>query len=134
MIVVDTNILVYLMVEGEKTTMAQRTFRRDSNWIVPSICRHEFLNVLATLVRHGGIEMDKAIEIWRESTQLFTVRQRDVDMLNALRLATQHKVSAYDAQYVTLASEMRVPYVTEDQRILKTFSDVAVSMQKFCEG
>lgn len=130
MIVVDTNVIAYLMIEGEKTEMAQRTFRQDSNWAMPSLWRHEFLNVLATFVRHRGIEIDEAIDIWQRSSRLFTPGERDLDMPHALRLATQYSISAYDAQYVALAVELSVPYVTEDQQVLKTFPDIALSMQE----
>ena len=51
MIVVDTNVIVYLMIEGEKTEMAQRTYRQDSAWFIPPLWRHELLNVLTTFVR-----------------------------------------------------------------------------------
>ncbi len=134
MIVVDTNVIVYLMIEGEKTEVAQRTFRRDADWVVPSLWRHELLNVLATFVRHGGIELDEAIDIWHTSIRLFTPGERDVDMPHALRLASQHNISAYDAQYVTLAMLLSALYVTEDQQLLKTFPDAALSMQEFCES
>ena len=134
MIVVDTNVIAYLMIEGEKTEMAQRTFRRDSNWVIPALWRHEFLNVLATFVHHGGIEMEQAADIWQRSTHLFSFAERDVDMLSALRLACRHDISAYGAQYVALAMELSVPYVTEDRQMLKTFPNITMSMQKFCES
>jgi predicted nucleic acid-binding protein len=133
MIVVDTNIIVYLMIEGEKTEMSQRTFRQDSSWAVPALWRHEFLNVLATLVRHGGVEIDEAVNIWQNTTHLLTPGERGVDMPKALRLASQHNISAYDAQFVALAMELNVPYVTEDQEMLKSFPSIALSMQKFCQ-
>jgi predicted nucleic acid-binding protein len=133
MIVVDTNIIVYLMIEGDKTEMSQRTFRQDSSWAVPALWCHEFLNVLATLVRHGGIEIDDAVDIWEEANRFFTPDERDVDMPHALRLANQHNISAYDAQFVALAMELNVPYVTEDQEMLRSFPGIALSMQKFCE-
>jgi len=134
MIVVDTNVIVYLMIEGEKTDAAQRTFRRDRDWIVPSLWRHEFLNVLVTFVRHSGIEIDEAINLWQRSTYLFASGEREVDMLHVLRMASQHNISAYDAQYVTLAMALGVPFVTADQQLLKIFADTALSMQEFCES
>ena len=134
MIVVDTNVIVYLMIEGEKTEAAQRTFRQDRDWVVPSLWRHEFLNVLATFVRHGGIETDEAIKLWQRSTHLFASGEREVDMLHVLRVVSQHDISAYDAQYVTLAMALDVPFVTENQQLLKTFPDTAMSMQEFCES
>jgi len=134
MIVVDTNVIVYLMIEGEKTEIAQRTYRQDSTWFVPSLWRHELLNVLATFVRHGGIEMDEAINLWQRSTHLFASGEREVDMLHVLRMSSQHNISAYDAQYVTLAMALSVPLVTEDQQLLKIFADTALSMQEFCDS
>jgi len=134
MIVVDTNVIVYLMIEGEKTEMAQRTYHQDSAWFVPLLWRHEFLNVLTTFVSHGGIEMDEATNLWQRGTHLFVSGEREVDMPHVLRLASQHNISAYDAQYVTLAMALSVPFVTEDQQLLKTFSGTALSMQEFCES
>jgi predicted nucleic acid-binding protein len=132
MIVVDTNVIVYLMGEGEKTGIAQLTYQQDSSWAVPALWRHEFLNVLATLVRHDGIIVGDAIDIWQRSTHLFTPGECDVDMIRALRMASQHNISAYDAQYVSLAMALGVPYVTEDQQLLKSFPEIALPMQEFC--
>lgn len=134
MIVVDTNVIAYLMMEGEKTGMAQETYSRDSTWAMPSLWRHEFLNVLATYVRHGGSEIEAAVEIWQRSSLLFDAGERDVNMLQALRLASQYNISAYDAQYVALAMDLGIPYVTEDRQILRIFSGLALSMREFCEG
>ncbi|MFQ5614671.1 MAG: type II toxin-antitoxin system VapC family toxin [Anaerolineae bacterium] len=133
MIVVDTNVIAYLMIEGEKTEQAQRTFSRDSNWVLPRLWRHEFLNVLATFVRHGGTEVDEAVTIWQRSLGLFASGERGVDMVSTLRLAAQHNISAYDAQYAVLAMELGLAYVTEDKQLLKTFPELALSMQSFCE-
>ena len=134
MIVVDTNVIAYLMIEGEKTEIAQQTFRQDSDWVMPVLWRHEFLNVLATFVRHGGAEINEAIDIWQKSERLFTSGERDIDMPHALRLACQYNISAYDAQFVALAMELSVPYVTGDQQILKVFPSIALSMQEFHKG
>jgi predicted nucleic acid-binding protein len=134
MIVVDTNVTAYLMMEGEKTHLAQETYNRDSSWAMPSLWRHEFLNALATYVRHGGAEIEAAVEIWQRTSLLFNPGERDVDMLQALRLASQYNISTYDAQYVALAMDLGTPYVTEDRQMLKIFSGLALSMQEFCEG
>jgi predicted nucleic acid-binding protein len=87
---------------------------------------------MATLVRHDAIMVSDAVDIWQRSTRLFTPGECDVDMIRALRMASQHNISAYDAQYVSLAMALGVPYVTEDQQLLKSFPDIALPMQEFC--
>lgn len=46
MIVVDTNIIVYLMVPGENTESAKLLLIKDSMWVAPVWWRSEFRNVL----------------------------------------------------------------------------------------
>lgn len=133
MIVVDTNVIVYLMIEGEKTNLAQQVFQKEPNWVMPLLWRHEFLNVLTTLVVHTDTTVNDAGNIWQQSMKMFAVAERDVDMLYALNLACQHKISAYDAQYIALAMTLNIPCVTEDKKLLKTFPEIAFSMESFCE-
>ncbi|HSG40567.1 MAG TPA: VapC toxin family PIN domain ribonuclease, partial [Thermoanaerobaculia bacterium] len=67
MIVVDTNVLAYLLIEGEKTELATAVWRLDPEWRLPVLWRHEFLNILATYVKAGGAEVSDAEQIWKEA-------------------------------------------------------------------
>ena len=42
MIVVDTNLLVYLLVPSGLTAQAEAVFEQDSQWIAPLLWRSEF--------------------------------------------------------------------------------------------
>lgn len=132
MIVVDTNVVTYLFITSEKTAEAQSVFRRDPNWCVPRLWRHEFLNVLATYSRSGGADPDEAVELWRRVSRLLSDGENDVDMELALRTALERDLSAYDAQYAALAAQLGVPLVTEDKKLLEACADVAVSMVDYC--
>ena len=46
-------------------------------------------------------------------------------------LATENRISAYDAQYIALARQLQTVCVTEDQRLLKTFPALTRTMQAF---
>ena len=48
MIVADTNLFAYFLINGPQTSQAVKAFHRDSAWIAPSIWSIELLNVLAT--------------------------------------------------------------------------------------
>jgi predicted nucleic acid-binding protein len=134
MIVVDVNVIAYLMITGDKTGLTRRLFRQEPNWRLPPLWRHEFLNVLATYVRHSGATVEDARKIWQQSLHLFSRQESNVDLLEALRLACRHKVSAYDAQYILLAIELGVPCVTEDQQLLTAFPTIAQPIQTLLAG
>jgi predicted nucleic acid-binding protein len=51
----------------------------------------------------------------------------------ALRLALDHSISAYDAQFVVLAMALKVPLVTEDRRLRAAVHSVAVSVEEYLQ-
>jgi len=130
-IVVDVNVIAYLLIAGQKTGLAQQLFQQDSEWVMPALWQHEFLNVLVTFVRHGGGKITDAENLWRESISLFGSSEREVNWIEVLRLACQHDISAYDAQYIVLAQALGIPCITEDQRLCSKFPTTALPMQKF---
>ena len=107
MIVVDVNVVAYFLVEGGKTTAARELLNRDPDWRLPALWRHEFLNVLATFARGGGATVAEAQSIWRRRVELFGRREKSVDMESVLVLATENRISAYDAQYIALARQLQ---------------------------
>lgn len=131
MIVVDTNVVAYTFLEGSKTALARKVADKDPAWRLPDVWRHEFLNILATYVKEGGLELARAAQLWQVSTGLLGPQTRAVDMPDALQLAVANRISAYDAQFVALALGLGVRLVTEDKQLLKTFRSTAVSMREF---
>ena len=129
MIVVDVNVVAYFLIEGEKTGVARDLLRRDPDWRLPALWRHEYLNVLAAFTREGGATIAEAKTLWRRGIELFGPREQNVDMESALALATENRISAYDAQYIALARQLQTVCVTEDQRLLVTFPTLTRSVQ-----
>lgn len=131
MIVVDVNVVAYFFIEGEKTASARDLFRRDPDWRLPALWRHEYLNVLATFVRQNGATIAQAQTLWRQSIELFGPGEQSVDMETALVLATGKRISAYDAQYIALARQLQTVCVTEDKRLLRTFPTLTRTIQSY---
>jgi predicted nucleic acid-binding protein len=50
-IVVDTNVIAYAVLPGERTDAALALAERDSEWVAPALWRRELRNVLATVMR-----------------------------------------------------------------------------------
>ncbi len=98
MVVVDTNILAYLLIKGDRTADAQALFTRDAEWRSEGFVLIEFSNILATYQRSGALSRSAA------ETMLATAERVVTGFVNlphgrALKLAAEFGVSAYDARF-----------------------------------
>jgi predicted nucleic acid-binding protein len=128
LIVVDTNIIAYFFIEGDRTTAARLLWEQEQQWGVPRLWRHEYLNVLATYTRAGGASTADVLQLWQTTEEMLTDLEYDVDMEAALNLAITNKISAYDAQFVTLAQTQNTRLVTEDRKLQKCFPSLVISL------
>ncbi len=131
MIVVDTNLLVYLYVRSESSDLADRAFLRDPEWVAPWLWRSEFFNVLTGCLRKGLVSFELAVAIVGEAELLMTDAEYSVGSLDVLAPASRSRCSAYDCEFVALAQELGVPLVTPDRQILADFPATAVDLGAF---
>lgn len=131
MIVVDVNIIAYLMIESHMTASAQALFQKDSVWIAPMLWRHEFLNILATAIRAKEVSVEKALTIWQDAVRFMSDSEREIDPSTILEIVAKNKITAYDAQYIALAKTEGLVLVTEDKELLKKFPDETTSLTRF---
>jgi len=61
-------------------------------------------------------------------------REHLVPSAPVLEIAGRSRLSAYDCEFVALASVLSVPLVTEDKAILKAFPDRALTMEAFARS
>lgn len=134
MIVVDTNIIAYFLIEGERTPQARGLWQHNPDWCLPPLWRHEFLNVLSTYVREGGMDLSGAKRVWHSAGQLFTQMENAVDMDAALELSVAKGISTYDAQFVALAGALGAPLISEDKRLRRRCGEAVMSMAKYLKG
>ena len=134
MIVVDTNVLVYFYVPGEFSRAAARVYRRDKNWVAPTLWRSEFRNALLFNVRQGRIGEDLAHSIMVEALETMQWVEFEMDSRSVLNVAFQSGLSAYDSEFVALADQLAVPLVTSDKKIIRLFPQIAVAMEEFAAG
>lgn len=132
MIVADTNLIVYLLMEGPMLPTAEAVFRRDPEWLAPPLWRSELRNVLAGLVRRGQLDVEGAVAYWEEADSL-VVSAEEERPAEILRLAAASGCTAYDCEYVALARRLEIPLVTADRQVLQGFPGTALSPSGFLE-
>lgn len=133
MIVVDTNIIAYLLLSGENSERASLALRRDPIWAVPILWRSEFRNVLALYIRKSILTTAQAVEIIEKADRLIAGREFSLSSLLVLELVAQSNCSAYDCEFVALALDLGVPLLTADSRILDQFPQVAISLVDYTD-
>jgi len=127
MIVVDTNIIGYLYLSGDRSEQAERLLCKDSEWAAPLLWRSELRNVLALYLRKSLVDLQTAQAIMEEALALMMGHEYEVVSSAVLKLASASRCSAYDCEFVALAQDLNVALVTVDRQILAQFPDVAVS-------
>jgi predicted nucleic acid-binding protein len=131
MIVVDTNIIAYLHIQGEFTERCEKLYSQDSHWVAPLLWRSEFRNILAGYLRKNILSLSDATEMILSSQSMLQTREYEVSSVLVMQLVQQSNCSAYDCEFVALAQELKLPLVTADKKILTTFPNITKSLNSF---
>ena len=134
MIVVDTNVLAYTLLEGSRTATCRAVFARDAEWAAPPLARSELRSVLVGEVRGGRLNLGEASGVLGAVDVALQERQFDVESARVLTLALTSGCSAYDCEFVALAEALDVPLVTTDRQVLTAFPDRALAPEAFVKG
>jgi predicted nucleic acid-binding protein len=115
-VLVDTNIITYLMIRGNRTAAAQQLYERDSDWCSEAFVMVEFSNVIATYVRTRALTQAQGTKLLAES-QVHLSTLHSVVNTQALESAMQFGISAYDARFISLAKQLKMKLITEDVKL-----------------
>ncbi len=125
MIVVDTNVVAYLLLPGPQTQLAEALRRHDRQWAVPPLWRSEFRNVLTQHVRRDLLDLTAALALMHKAEGLLAAHEQPVASQQVLHLVSISSCSSYDCEFVAAAHQLEVPLITEDRAILKAFPTIA---------
>lgn len=131
MIVADSNLIAYLLIPGDKSELSEQVFLRDPEWSVPLICRSEMRNILTLYMRHEGMSLPQATRTMETAERLWGNREYAVSSDDVLELGFHHAVTAYDAEFVVLAKQLSVAFVTFDQALRKAVPSIAISAEDY---
>lgn len=126
MIVVDSNILAYLLLPHEFSVEADALFKRDPEWVAPIIRRSEFRNLLAACARRKTLTFDEVLKVQAEAEALSAGNAHEVDSQRVLELVRDSNCSVYDCEFGAFAIRAGTKVVTTDGKMLKESFQYAV--------
>ena len=128
MIVVDTNIIAYLYISGEKSLQAEQLLSFDSLWNAPILWRSEFRSVLSQYLRKGILSLDDILIMIQQAEKLLDDNEYKISSAHIMQLVNSSSCSVYDCEFVALAQYLDIPLITADKKILREFPKVAKSL------
>jgi len=117
MLLVDTNVVAYLLIKGDHTEAAQELHARDSDWRSEAFLLVEFTNVLVSSIARKRMTVSMAEDFLAKVFSLFDGKLGRIPHASVLAIATRHRVSAYDARFLSLADQLGSRLITEDARL-----------------
>ena len=114
-IVVDTSVIVAVIVnEPQREVLVERT--RGANLLAPPSVHWEIGNAFSAMLRRRRVtlaEALKAIEVYRE----IPIRYVEVELEEALKVAGEAGIYAYDAYLIRCAQKYGAPLLTLDKEL-----------------
>ena len=128
MILIDTNIVFALQIESAHSPAAHALLARDPDMRTESHALVELTNVLARYVRARLMSVDEALAALGRAENQLQGSVVSVAHADALQIALERKISAYDARFLAAASALGVKLVTEDVKLRTAAPDLAQSL------
>ncbi len=117
MLVIDTNVVAYLLIEGDYTAAARSLHHRDDDWRSEAFIMVEFTNVLTASIAARRMDLVLAQRFLADATSLLQGKLTSIPHDSVLSLAVQYRTTAYDARFLALADQLGSRLVTEDARL-----------------
>ncbi|HWM25398.1 MAG TPA: type II toxin-antitoxin system VapC family toxin [Chthoniobacterales bacterium] len=128
MIVVDTNVIFPLFIRSAESAEVTALREKDNAWRTEPIALVEFSNVLATYQRAKFLTSSEAAQHLQIAESFLGPHLFPVSHQDALELALQYGVTAYDARFLTVAEKFGVKLVTEDARLRAAAPELTQSL------
>ena len=117
MIVVDTNVVAYLLLH-------------DPDWAAPVLWRSELRNVLSGFMRRGQLERKQVLRLQGQAESLLQGREVPVDSADVFRLVEASDCSAYDCEFVAAALALQTRLISSDRQLLRAFPGITTPLEQ----
>jgi predicted nucleic acid-binding protein len=129
MIVVDTNVIAYLFINGDYTAHAKKLLKTDYEWIAPTLWKSEFRSVLSLYMRQGFLTLENSNLLLDQAENFMDESEYEVKSNNIMQLVSISNCSSYDCEFVALAQNLNLKLYTTDKKIIKEFPDITISLK-----
>ena len=121
MIVVDTNILAHFWLPSDATDLSDRLYQQDPEWIAPILWRSEFRNVVTLYLRKELLDLSEALLIVEKAELQMKGQEFQVNSVQVLHHVSHSPCSSYDCEFISLAKDLDLDFITIDKQLLKAF-------------
>jgi predicted nucleic acid-binding protein len=94
----------------------------------PALWCSEFRNIRAGPMRRRALSFEQEHAVQAEAEDLLAGAEYEVDSLHVLELVRDSDCSAYDCEFVALATRLAVKLVTMDAKLLTAFPKHALAL------
>ena len=128
--IVDASVLCAWELPDENSAIAEAAIinLQDSNAFAPDLILHEARNVLMMARRRNRIDFNLVMEGFQKLRNLGIATYSISDETMILTLAERHNLTAYDAAYLALALETRLPLATLDKQLITAATQEGVPL------
>ncbi|MDA8692853.1 type II toxin-antitoxin system VapC family toxin [Saprospiraceae bacterium] len=118
-VVIDVSMIIHLLL-FDRTTL-NRASELISEFEAPHLYKSECANALLQYIKHDKLSSDVSIEYWNMAhdfiSQFHSLDIRLIELV--ISLSIQHRISAYDAQYLAIAKSKQLKLFTRDKKLAK---------------
>ncbi|MEM7391298.1 MAG: type II toxin-antitoxin system VapC family toxin, partial [Verrucomicrobiota bacterium] len=111
---VDAQLVAYLLIPGDKSSLSDAVLKKDSEWATPLLCLSELRNIITLYMRTQGMTLSQAQQTMARAERVLTPYQYAVPSDGILELTAETDLAAYDAEFVALAKALSVPLITHN--------------------
>ncbi|OQY49209.1 MAG: VapC toxin family PIN domain ribonuclease [Desulfobacteraceae bacterium 4572_87] len=111
-IIADTNtFLAVALDEPERDEIIRLTIGHDL--VAPDVLPFEIGNALSAMLKRRRLTASEVLNVW-DIVRKMPVDLRSIDIREALKIASQFNIYAYDAYFLTCAVTLHSPLITLD--------------------
>jgi len=115
--IADTNtFLAVSLYEPERGQIIRLTLGHDL--VAPDILPFEIGNALSAMLKRRRLEPENLLSVW-DATQQIPVDLRSINIREALKIAAQFNIYAYDAYFLVCAISLHSPLITLDRGMIE---------------